>query len=130
MHARERFDGLLQGQPLHCLDLVSQLPHRTTDGSHMPELYDFDLAVDGIRHRAEKFMNRNLMSGFLHPLSFGGVEGALAWIELAFRQDPRLVPSQSHDGDARLAAFPKNDSPRSQNRHAALYRISHVKCSA
>jgi hypothetical protein len=30
----------------------------------------------------------------------------LTWIELALWQDPRLVPSQSHDCDARSGAFP------------------------
>ena len=85
MGARERFDRFLQRQPLHGLDLVGQFAHWTTNCSHMPELHDFDLAIDRIRHRAKKLVNRNLVSGFFHHLSLSSGKCTLAWTELAFR---------------------------------------------
>jgi hypothetical protein len=57
VRAREHVDGLFQRQPLHSLNVISQLAHRPADGAHMPELDDLDVAIDGVRHRTEKFVN-------------------------------------------------------------------------
>src|SRR5262249_55486567 len=104
--AREDLEGLFQRQPFHRLDIVYRLAHRSADGSHMPKLYDLDPAIYRIQHRAEKSVDRNLVSGFFQHLSSGGSKRVLTWIELALWQDPRLVPAQSHDCDARSAALP------------------------
>src|SRR5215467_1102842 len=106
MGARKRLDGLFQRQPFHSLDIVHQLAHWSADGSHVPELDDLDVAVDRVRHRTEKLVNRDPVSGLFHHLPPGSGNRLLAGIELAFWQDPGLVPSQSHDGDARSGTFP------------------------
>src|SRR5262245_13307859 len=103
--AREHFDRLPQRQPLHSLDVVHRLAHRTTAGSHVPKLYDLDPALYRIEHGAKKTVDRNLMSSFLQYFSFGASKRGLTWIELALWQHPRLVPSQSHDRDAGAGAF-------------------------
>src|SRR5215470_808219 len=106
VRAREDLDGLFQRHPFHRLDVVHRLAPRSADGSHMPKLHDFDSAIHRIQHRTKKSVDRNLVSGFFQHLASGGGKGVLAWIELALWQDPRLVPAQSHDCDARSAAFP------------------------
>jgi len=106
VRARERADGLLQRQPFHSLDVIHQLASLPADRSHMPELDDLDLAINRIRHGTEKLVNRNFVSGLFHDLSPGGGNRALARIELPLGQDPGLLPAQSHDGDARPAAYP------------------------
>src|SRR5262249_14568221 len=103
--APESFGRLPQRQPLHSLDVVHRLAHRTTAGSHVPKLYDLDPAIYRIEHGAKKTVDRNLVSGFLQSFSFGASKRALTWIELSLWQHPRLVPSQSHDCDARPGAF-------------------------
>src|SRR5262245_19748920 len=103
--AREHFDCLFQREPLHSLDVIHRLAHRTTAGSHMPKLYDLGPPIYRIEHGAKKTVDRNLVSGFLQHLSFGASKRALTWIELSLWQHPRLVPSQSHDCDARPGAF-------------------------
>jgi hypothetical protein len=72
----------------------------------MPKLHDLDSAIDRIQHRTKKSVDRNLVPGFFQHLASGGGKRVLAWIELTLWQDPRLVPSQSHDCDPRSAAFP------------------------
>jgi len=72
----------------------------------VPELHDLDAAIDRIEHRTEKSVHRNLVSGFFQHLAPRGGERALTGIELALRQHPGLVTAQSHDRDARPAAFP------------------------
>src|SRR6516164_4161393 len=80
------------------LDIRRRLTVRPADDSHMPKLHDLDSASSfRIRHRPEKLVDQNIVSGFFHNLSFGGGKRMFASIELTFRQDPRLVPSQSHD---------------------------------
>src|SRR5215470_17371614 len=106
VRAREDLDGLFQRHPFHRLDVVHRLAPRSADGSHMPKLYDLDSAIYRIQHRTKKSVDRNLVSGFFQHLSSGGSKRALTGIELALWQDPRFVPAQSHDGDARSAAFP------------------------
>src|SRR5262249_16841150 len=106
VRAREDLDGLFQRHPFHRLDVVHRLAPGSADGSHMPKLYDLDSALYRIQHRTKKSVDRNLVSGLLQHLSSGGSKRGLTWIELALWQHPRLVPSQSHDCDARSAAFP------------------------
>src|SRR5215813_10161771 len=106
VRAREDLDGLFQRHPFHRLDIVHRLAPRSADGSHMPKLYDLDSAIYRIQHRTKKPVDRNLVSGLFQHLSSGGSKRGLTWIELALWQDPRLVPSQSDDRDARSGAFP------------------------
>src|SRR5262245_18786704 len=106
VRAREDLDGLFQRHPFHGLDIVHQLAPRSADGSHMPKLHDLDSAIYRIQHRTKKSVDRNLVSGLFQHLSSAGGKRRLTWIELALWQDPRLVPSQSDDRDARSAAFP------------------------
>src|SRR5262249_41118712 len=106
VRAREDLDGLFQRHPFHRLDVVHRLAPRSADGSHMPKLYDLDSAIYPIQHRTKQSLNRNLVSRLFQRLSSGGGKRRLTWIELALWQDPRLVPSQSDDRDARSAAFP------------------------
>src|SRR5262249_2981992 len=68
--AREHLDCLFQREPLHSLDVVHRLAHRTSAGLHVPELYDLDPAVYGIEHRAEKDVDGEFMSGFFPPFPF------------------------------------------------------------
>ena len=90
----------------HLTALISSIGSRMgPPTTHMPELYDFDPAIYRVQHRPEKTVDGNLVSGFFQHLSSGGSERMLTWIELALWQDPGLVPSQSHDCDARSAAF-------------------------
>src|SRR5262245_15717199 len=124
--AREHLDCLFQREPLHSLDVVHRLAHRTSAGLHVPELYDLDPAVYGIEHRAEKAVDGNFMSGFFQHLPFGANKRRLARIEFPLWQYPRLVPPQSHDCDARSRAFPKDNSARGQNRPGGLCWIAHV----
>src|SRR3954469_1367555 len=72
-------------------------------------------------------MNRDVVSGLFHDFAFGCGNGTFARIEFALGQDPRLVPTQPHDGDARSAAFPQQDPTGRQNRRGCLRRISHAK---
>src|SRR5215472_3959244 len=106
VRAREDLDGLFQRHPFHRLDIIHRLAPGSADGSHMPKLYDLDSAIHRIQHRTKKSVDRNLVSGLFQHLSSGGSKRRLTWIELALWQDPRLVPSQSDDRDARSAAFP------------------------
>src|SRR5262249_23570611 len=103
--AREDLDGLFQRQPFDGLDIVHRLAHWPADDSPMPQLYHFYPAILRIQHPPEKTVDGNLVSGFFQHLSSGGSERMLTWIEFALWQDPGLVPSQSHDCDARSAAF-------------------------
>src|SRR5262249_7755364 len=118
--AREVLEGVFQRQPLDGLDIVHRRAQGPADDSHMPELYDFDPAIYRVQHRPEKAVDRNLVSGFFQHLSSGGSEHMLTWIELALWQDPGLVPSQSHDCDARSGAFLQDNSARGQNRRWIL----------
>src|SRR5262245_38539524 len=120
VNAREDLDGLFQRQPFDGLDIVHRLAHGPADDSHMPELYDLDPAIYRVQHRPEKAVDGNLVSGFFQHLSSGGSERMLTWIELALWQDPGLVPSQSHDCDARSDAFLQDNSARGQNRRWIL----------
>src|SRR5262249_43333845 len=106
VRAREDLDGLFQRHPFHRLDIVHRLAPRSADRSHMPKLYDLDSAIYRIQHRTKKSVDRNLVSGFFQDLASGGGKRVLTPIELALWQGPRLVPAQSHDCDARSAAFP------------------------
>jgi hypothetical protein len=59
---------------------------RPADDSHMPKLDNLDSASSfRTRHRPEKLMDRNIVSGFFHNLSFGGSKRMFAWMELTFR---------------------------------------------
>jgi hypothetical protein len=106
----------------------------------MPELYDLDPAIYRIQHRTKKSVDGNLVSGFFQHLSSGRSKRALTWIELAFWQDPGLVPSQSHDCEARSGAFPvrqfrpQPESARpppnqSYQRYAGRTRVEQVESS-
>jgi hypothetical protein len=64
--------------------------NRPADRSHAPELDDLDLAVYRIRHRTEKAVNRNIVSGLFHDFLLSGVDRVLASVELALRQDQDL----------------------------------------
>src|SRR5260370_14438445 len=57
--AREHFDCLFQGEPLHSLDVVHRLAHRTTPGPHMPKRYHPASAVYRLKHPAKKTLYRN-----------------------------------------------------------------------
>src|SRR5262249_953865 len=105
VRAREDLDGLFQRHPFHGLDIVHQLAPRSADGAHMPKLYDLDSAIHRIQHRTNKSVDSHLLSRFFQHLSPRGTKRRRTGIELDLWQDPRLVPSQSHDCDARSAAF-------------------------
>src|SRR5260370_25432829 len=55
--AREHFDCLFQGEPLHSLDVVHRLAHRTTACPHMPKLHALDTPAYLLEHRANKTLN-------------------------------------------------------------------------
>src|SRR5262249_20348278 len=69
MTAREALGGFFKRQPLDGFDIVHRLAHGPADDSHMPELYDFDPAIDRVQHRPEKAVDGNLVSGFFQHLS-------------------------------------------------------------
>src|SRR5262249_59631898 len=50
VRAREDLDGLFQRQPFDGFDIVHRLAQGPADDSHMPELYDFDPAIDRVQH--------------------------------------------------------------------------------
>src|SRR5262245_4828401 len=81
MSAREDLDGLFHRQPYDGLNIDQGFTHVAAYDSHMPQLYDFDTAIDRGQHRPEKAVDGNLVSGFFQHLSSGGSERMLAWIE-------------------------------------------------
>src|SRR5262249_18836746 len=64
MNAREDLRVFFQRQPFAGFDIVHRLALGPADDSHMPELYDFDPAIDRVQHRPEKTVDGNLVSGF------------------------------------------------------------------
>src|SRR5262245_66523168 len=68
--AREHFDCLFQREPLHSLDVIHRLAHRTTAGSHMPKLYDLGPPIYRIENGTKKPLVRYIRYDLLTDLSF------------------------------------------------------------
>ena len=123
--AREGVDRLLQRQPFHRRHIVHQLARRIAGRPHSPELHDLQLAGLSVRHRAEETFDRNIIAGLFHHLAPGAGQSILAWLELAFRQHPRLILSQPDDGDQGGLAY--HDPTCGQNRRADFRRLFHAE---